>query len=285
MAEENQSCSRLVRWWREFVLAPLAQANHDARVYLTSTAGQGTDRKVLTILVATVVLLTVQRYVCMTDEAVRTLRLLERLGLERVTTPALAYLGDVSTHPLERLTWWALGCVTIYFLVPALIVRLVFRDRLADYGFKLRGALAGAWVYLVLFALVGPLVLAASHGAHFQETYPFYQPSSGRLGPDFWRWELLYALQFIGLEFFFRGFLVHGLRQRFGAYAIPIMTVPYCMIHFYKPLLEAFASIPAGLVLGFLSLKTRSIALGAVLHISVALSMDFASLWRQGFFG
>ena len=32
------------------------------------------------------------------------------------------------------------------------------------------------------------------------------------------------------------------------------------------------------------SLKTRSIWMGAVLHVSVALSMDFASLWRKGYF-
>ena len=33
--------------------------------------------------------------------------------------------------------------------------------------------------------------------------------------------------------------------------------------------------------LGFMSLKTRSIWLGAAIHMSVALSMDFLSLWRQ----
>ncbi len=37
----------------------------------------------------------------------------------------------------------------------------------------------------------------------------------------------------------------------------------------------------AGIVLGFMSLKTRSIWLGAAIHMSVALSMDFLSLWRQ----
>jgi hypothetical protein len=31
-----------------------------------------------------------------------------------------------------------------------------------------------------------------------------------------------------------------------------------------------------------MSLKTRSIWLGAVIHVTVALSMDFASMWRQG---
>ena len=79
--------------------------------------------------------------------------------------------------------------------------------------------------------------------------------------------------------------MLHGLRHRLGPYAIPVMTVPYCMIHFAKPLPETCAAIVAGLALGFMSLKTRSILLGAAIHVSVALSMDLASLWRQGFFG
>ncbi len=123
--------------------------------------------------------------------------------------------------------------------------------------------------------------------AHFQETYPFLGLRPGeRLWPRFWVWEALYACQFLALEFFFRGFLLHGLRPKFGAYAIPVMTIPYCMIHLYgKPLLESLASIPAGLALGFMSLRTRSVLLGAAIHVSVALSMDLASLWRQGYFG
>jgi membrane protease YdiL (CAAX protease family) len=78
--------------------------------------------------------------------------------------------------------------------------------------------------------------------------------------------------------------MVHGLRPRLGSCSIPVMMVPYCMIHFQKPLPETLGAIVAGLVLGFMSLRTRSIILGAAIHVSVALSMDFASLWRQGFF-
>ena len=89
----------------------------------------------------------------------------------------------------------------------------------------------------------------------------------------------------MGLEFFFRGFLVWGLRRRFGAYAIVVMTIPYCMIHFGKPLPETLASIIAGLALGFMSLRTSSIVLGAAIHMTVALSMDFASMWQKGWFG
>jgi hypothetical protein len=60
------------------------------------------------------------------------------------------------------------------------------------------------------------------------------------------------------------------------------MTVAYCMIHFQKPLPECCGSIVAGVALGLMSLKTRSVLLGAALHISVAWTMDGFALFRKG---
>jgi hypothetical protein len=78
--------------------------------------------------------------------------------------------------------------------------------------------------------------------------------------------------------------MVHGLKKYAGFYSVIIMTVPYCMIHFGKPMGETFAAIFAGIALGTMSLKSRSIALGVFLHYSVAITMDMAALWQEGFF-
>ena len=86
----------------------------------------------------------------------------------------------------------------------------------------------------------------------------------------------------MSLEFFFRGFLVHGLKRRFGFYCIVIAVMPYCMIHFGKPMPETLGAIFAGLALGTLSLFTRSIWLGVAIHVSVAVSMDLIALWYRG---
>ncbi len=95
-------------------------------------------------------------------------------------------------------------------------------------------------------------------------------------------WWALYALQFVALEFFFRGFMVHGLKWRLGYAAIFVMVVPYNMIHFGKPLAEAIGAILGGVTLGTLSLKTRSVWWGAALHIAVAATMDLLALWHKG---
>lgn len=60
-----------------------------------------------------------------------------------------------------------------------------------------------------------------------------------------------------------------------------MMMVPYVVIHFSKPLFETIGAIVAGVVLGHLSLRTRSVAGGAFLHWAVAVAMDVAALAQR----
>ena len=280
MGDQPRRSTWLSLW--DWFIEPLKRAQDESRSYLTSPGGRRFDGKTVSVLVLAAALLAAQRFLAVDDGIPRSAGLLELVGLE-----ALAQrLRYSESHSLDQLAWWATVCVATYFIVPALFVRLVLRDRLGDYGIKPRGALSGWPIYLGMIALMAPLVYWMSAHERFQATYPFYfLPLRQPLWPTFWYWEAMYAVQFFALEFFFRGFLLHGTRHRFGAYAIPVMVVPYCMIHFHKPMPEAFASIIAGLALGYMSLRTRSIWLGAAIHVTVALSMDFASLWRQGRLG
>ena len=182
---------------------------------------------------------------------------------------------------LFRLAYWSAATFIFYFLVPAIFVKAVLREKLSDYGLRLKGTLKHAWVYVAMFVIVMPFVVAVAFTEPFQRTYPFYNNAHASI-TDFLAWEVLYMLQFFSLEFFFRGFLIHGTRARFGYYAILLSVVPYCMIHFGKPLPETIGAIVAGLALGTISMFTRSICLGVAIHVSVALSMDFLSLLIQG---
>ena len=91
-------------------------------------------------------------------------------------------------------------------------------------------------------------------------------------------WEAMYAIQFLSLEFFFRGFMLQGLRRAFGSGAIVVMMVPYCMIHYGKPMPETFGAIGAGLILGTLAMRTRSIWGGVMIHVGVAWTMDLLAV-------
>ena len=90
-----------------------------------------------------------------------------------------------------------------------------------------------------------------------------------------------YLIQFIGIEAFFRGYLLFTLERKIGWNAIFVMAVPYCMIHYGKPYLETHGAIVAGIVLGSLAMRTKSIYAGFLVHITVAYAMDLLALWRR----
>jgi membrane protease YdiL (CAAX protease family) len=192
-----------------------------------------------------------------------------RRGQLAVLFPGLHLAPEVMS--LLDLVWWALCCLVGYFIVPTLLIWSQ-GGRLRDYGCRLP-KLRQLAPYLGFYAFMLPLLILVAPTARFQATYPFYRYAwqEPRLLELWW---IFYALMFISLEFFFRGFLIHGLAPRFGRWAVLISTVPYFLIHHRKPLPEMLGAFPAGLVLGYLSLRTGSIVGGALLHLAVAFTMD-----------
>jgi hypothetical protein len=183
----------------------------------------------------------------------------------------------------NTLAFWGVMQVLSYVLLPSLVITRVLRERLSDFGGQIRGIGAHGRTYIGLFVVSVPFIVFASTTAAFQKKYPFYDLAPGEgLWPFMFIWWIIYAAQFMALEFFFRGFLVHGLKARLGYMAVFVMIIPYTMLHFTKPPLEALAAIAGGFVLGSLSLETRSVWWGAGLHIGVAGTMDVLSLAQQG---
>jgi membrane protease YdiL (CAAX protease family) len=137
-------------------------------------------------------------------------------------------------------------------------------------------------LYVIMLGVMLPLVFFVSGTDSFQARYPFYKMAAGEsVWPNFIIWEVVYFIQFASLEFFFRGFITLGTRKSLGFMSIFVMMVPYCMIHFGKPMPETIGAIIAGIVLGTLSLKSRSVILGIMIHYSVAITMDMMALWRK----
>jgi membrane protease YdiL (CAAX protease family) len=269
--------------WPSFIIQPLRRVERESRAFLASDTSRRPDRKVIIILVAAALCLTLQRYVGKGDMNAPIGRSLKFLGFDRAAEFMFDLAGDPPAMQLERLTLWVSVGLVANVVIPMLIIRLILHERLRDYGLKFRGAFADSWVYAVLFAIAAPLVFFASATDRFQEKYPFYNVVlDNGLSAAFWRWEALYMIQFFGVEFFYRGFLVHGLKHRFGVYAIFVMMVPYCMLHFNKPMPETLAAICGAVVLGFMSLRTRSIWMGTAIHMTIAGLMDAAALWRKG---
>jgi len=189
--------------------------------------------------------------------------------------PERAQLADVLS--------WAFSTIFVYLLLPLAIIRWGLREELNTYGVQ-RGNTRGWRKLCTLVAIPTAAVIgAASFLPAFTKTYPFFIPSESWL--LFVLWEIVYGAQIVAVEFFYRGFILHGLKRRYGFAAIWLMLIPYVFIHFPKPLPETLASIVAGLTLGIISLRTGSILIPVFLHLFMAWWMDLLALAQRGGLG
>ncbi|HQD10532.1 MAG TPA: CPBP family intramembrane metalloprotease, partial [Flavihumibacter sp.] len=146
-----------------------------------------------------------------------------------------------------------------------------------------------AVTYLLLLAAMVPLVAFAASQPAFLHTYPkvkilaFLAPE----GPRRWQqllYEMAYGLDFLGIELFFRGFLVVLLCRWVGPAAILPMAVFYCSVHFGKPLLECISSYFGGIILGVIACYSQSILGGILVHLGLAWMMEAAAFISSYFY-
>ncbi len=195
------------------------------------------------------------------------------------------FVPEGSRTPLLAFAYFATCSVALRLAVPYLLVRFKLRQPPREYGYAVRGVHRMRWAYFGLFLVMIPLVLWASTLPDFQAQYP--QARGLIRGNEislrfFLLYHAAYFLVFLSGESLWRGYMTFGLGRDLGITALPWMVMMYGVGHYGKPILEVNASVIAGFVLGYLALRHRSFVLGAVLHWSVALTMDLAVLSQRG---
>ena len=244
-------------------------------------SGNSINFKIITVCVSTAIILTLNKY--LGDTQFLKSFLLSVGFIKQANT--LDSLFITSSNALfNKLIYWAVVTIFFYVVPPFIIIKLIFKEKLSSFGLGIKEAFSDYKLYIIMLLVMIPVIFLCSKNVNFQNNYPFYRLSNGEsLTQHLIIWEIVYCFQFFALEFFFRGFLLHGIKNRFGFYSIFVMIIPYCMIHFGKPFPETLVSIIAGIVLGLLSLKSKRIWLGVLIHCSIALFMDFFALYQTGF--
>ena len=177
--------------------------------------------------------------------------------------------------------WWASWQLISYVLIPVIVIKVFLKEHVIDYGWRIADTRQHWLGYLLLLTPILCFVVMVSFRDDFSSHYPFYS-KAGRSWTDFILWECLYIMQFIALEFFFRGFMLRSLQPAMGANAIWVMCIPYLMIHFPKLWLESTGAFLFGLFLGILAIRSRSIWGGVAVHVGIALLMDITALIQRG---
>lgn len=270
--------------WRTYVLDVQTRTDAIAVGHITADRAGASERRVVIVVLTVLLCLFGLKFFGAPSRFHYWVDVAGFVGLDEPARAVQSWLHSGPDRQFRSRLFWAGARAVAYLVIPSLVIWFLLRGRVRDYGLR---APSDWWdttkVYGLMYLAVMPAVIAVSYSPAFQRKYPYYRPAPDEsLWPYFWGWELLYAIQFVGLEFFYRGFLVHGLKHRLGFSAVYVMMLPYLMIHFGKPPPEALGSIVAGFVLGTLSLKTGSVWGGAALHVAVAWSMDLLSLAHAG---
>ncbi|GAB4024414.1 MAG: hypothetical protein Fur0010_27700 [Bdellovibrio sp.] len=174
---------------------------------------------------------------------------------------------------------WTTGAFFILMVcLPIFVLKFIVKN---DAWLLSKPKLETLKFYNILYFIMLPVLIFISMSPNFYRFYPLYRPVTMS---DWLLFELVYLPQFFAVEFFFRGPLLaffEKLKEGFGVF---FMTLPYALIHIHKPFPEAIGSIFAGIVLGHLALKGKSIWPGVILHMAIALTMDYLGLFQSGFF-
>ncbi len=199
-------------------------------------------------------------------------------------TPLLKSMPDDKTEYLIR-KLLVNGRNIVFVAIPALFIWKYVKEKDDNFFWfsfrRIKLKTYFSWLFLMII-----VIAFVSLSTSFQQVYPSFKPNMTKnvlnIHHHVWFgiYELIYGFDFIWVEFLFRGILVLGLYRIVGKEVLMPMVSLYCFIHFGKPIVESISSIVGGYFLGILSLYTRSIAGGSILHIGIAYAMDFfALLW------
>ena len=138
--------------------------------------------------------------------------------------------------------------------------------------------------YFLFLLLLLPIVVFASFFPDFLLFYPRFKyweyPQILGLSSfqKIFLFESAYIINFISTEIFFRGALVIALANILGKESVLAMASFYCFTHFGKPIGEAITSFFGGYILGIIALNHKNIAGGIVVHVGLAMLMEFVSI-------
>lgn len=222
------------------------------------------DKKVLIIFLSVAVLQTVSWYY--------TSRRFFRFNLFTI------YEDNPDVYLIEYLFWF-FGDFFTFFILPVIIIHFVLKEKIKSYGFTFGDFKTGIKISLLFLLIMIPLIWFVSSSTEFSRTYPQL-----KMTLDSWNTFFIYeaglVIYLISWEFIWRGFMLFGLKEKFGVYSIFIQMIPFLILHNGKPVLETFGAIIAGLALGVLAFRTRSIFYCVVTHACVMFSIDLISILR-----
>lgn len=186
--------------------------------------------------------------------------------------------SDFDVYLLEYVYWFISDFFTL-FVISAVIIKFILKEKITDYGITVGDYRTGLKISLIFLLIMIPPIWFVSATESFVQKYPHLHTTRES-------WNIFFVYEFgmliymFAWEFIWRGFMLFGLREKFGYYAVLMQMIPFVILHNGKPELETFGSILGGMALGILALRTKSIYYCVAVHIGVMFLIDSISVLR-----
>jgi membrane protease YdiL (CAAX protease family) len=170
----------------------------------------------------------------------------------------------------------------LMFVLPVLYIKLKMKKNLSDFGFGLGDVKYGTKLLLLIPFVIAPILYFSAQMPDVQSEYPLAK-SLLQDQSQLWFYELMYVVfYYIAWEFFFRGFILFGLKDKYGVFvAILIQTISSCLVHIGKPEGEIIGSIVVGILFGMIAIRTKSIWYVFILHAALGVLTDLFIIYGQ----
>lgn len=173
--------------------------------------------------------------------------------------PMLDYYG----HELTGVK--AYDRLVLYFLLPMLVIVVLFRESPGDYGWSLGEWRTGLKWVVTGCALMAVVLYVLAVTPAMQSFYEARAPE-GVLNLIY-----LTGVDLFGWEFMWRGLMLFALAHYFGpGPAIFLQAVPFAFMHLGKPEIETLSTIFGGAAFGYIAWQSGSFLYPFLIHWFIA---------------
>jgi len=174
----------------------------------------------------------------------------------------------------------------LFFLLGVLFTKFIMKQRLKNYGFGAGNHKFGIIFCAVATVIIPFLALSCVYNKDMMTCYPLVNLTELNY-TEIFLFFISYFLYYAGWEYLFRGILFFSSEDKFGPItAVLITTMISALIHtsiggFGKPVTETLSAIPAGILFGYVTYKTRSIWYAVYIHALLGFLIEiFFAVFR-----
>lgn len=229
----------------------------------------------------------------------------------RASDRAVGWTTLVSGIAISAFLWWRnhdarqpmwfdeynLLNTALILWVPLVILMMGLRREPEEFGFQVGDLRQGMTLVLAAFLVFIPVILYFAPDKNAQEYYLSWLGQSravvgvfpnghGGFTPGQLDWarlayhEAMMGFYMFGWEFFFRGYLLNGVRKISPVWvAVLIQAVIFTAMHWSKPSAEVASSFPGAILMAILALRSKSFLPCFMLHWLVSAGFDAAVLY------